>query len=139
MARTSKTNAKKAAKAVPPKKRSKGKTESVEVATATGSQSKIDFDAGSELVVDNVSEFGRNVGTADYAGPLLQDFAGSTIDLKGFGADGLHACFSAATGLLQMSNSAAEVATLDFQPRGLGPGTFLFASDGAGGLLVSHA
>jgi hypothetical protein len=35
MAKTSKPHAKKAAKAVPPKKRSKGKTEAVEVATAT--------------------------------------------------------------------------------------------------------
>lgn len=111
----------------------------LEVGEALGAQSSIDFNQGSELVVDHFALFGQNVGTASYAGPLLKDFGGSTIDLEGFGLGGLVDSYSSSSGLLQLTNSAAQVATLDLQPSGLGAGTFSFKSDGSGGTLISHA
>ena len=111
----------------------------LEVAEALGAQSTISFSSGTELVVDDFALFGQNVGTGSYAGSLLKDFGDSTIDLKGFGIGGLHDSFSTSTGLLQLTNSASQMATLDFQPSGLGAGTFHFKSDGSGGVLITHA
>jgi hypothetical protein len=111
----------------------------LEVAAAVGANSTMSFAAGSKLVVDDFALFGENVGTDNYAGSSLKDFGGSTIDLKDFGIAGLQDSFSASSGLLQLTNSAAQVATLDFQTSSLGAGTFHFGSDGAGGLLVKHS
>jgi hypothetical protein len=77
------------------------------------------------------------VGTSSYAGPLLQNFGGSTIDLESFSIAGLSMNFS--SGLLQLSNSASQLATLDFQTSSLGIGSFHFNSDGSGGVLITHA
>ena len=101
-------------------------------------RSTMSFDPGSELMVEHFALFGQNVGTS-YAGSLLKDFGGSTVDLKDFGITGLHDSFSASSGLLQLTNSAAQVATLDFQTSSLGAGTFHFNSDGGGGLLITHS
>jgi hypothetical protein len=111
----------------------------VEVAAALGISSKMRFDAGSELVVDNAGLFGENVGTRHYAGTLLEDFGGATIDIEDFSASGLKMSYSSHTGLLQLTNSASQVATLDFQNSSLGSGTFRFGSDPSGGLLITHA
>jgi hypothetical protein len=111
----------------------------LEVASAIGTDSKVSFDGGSELVVGDFRLFGRNVGTDDYAGPLLKEFDSSTIDLKDFSIDGLHSSFSKSTGLLQLDNSASQMATLDFQNSGLGKGAFNFTSDGSNGVLITHS
>jgi hypothetical protein len=109
-----------------------------EVAAALGISSTISFDAGSELVIDSAGQFGKNVGTSQYTGALLEDFGGSTIDIKDFGTAGLTTSYSATTGLLQVTNTSSQVATLDFQNSSLGAGAFHVVSDGGGGVLVTH-
>jgi hypothetical protein len=81
------------------------------------------------------------VGTASYAGPLLESFTtGDTIDLKGIASTGLTLNYSATSGDLQIANSTgAAVATLAFQNSTLGTGTFHVASDGSGGTLLTHS
>ena len=116
-----------------------GPASTLEIAAALGTNSKISFGTGSELVIDHFTMFGRNVGVSDYAGSLLQDFEGSTIDLKDFDVTGLHETFSASSGLLQLTNSASQTATLDFQTSSLSAGTFHFASDGGSGVLITHS
>jgi len=111
----------------------------LEIASALGINAKISFAAGSSLLIDNFSLFGEDVGTSGYAGPLLESFGGSAIDLKSFGIAGLDQNFFAPSGLLQLSNSASQAATLKFQTSSLGAGTFHFNSDGAGGVLITHA
>jgi hypothetical protein len=109
----------------------------LEIAAALGISSKISFSSESNLLIDNFGLFGTNVGTSSYAGPLLQNFGGSTIDLESFSIAGLSTNFS--SGLLQLSNSASQLATLDFQTSSLGIGSFHFNSDGSGGVLITHA
>jgi hypothetical protein len=112
----------------------------LEVAQALGADTKISFMTGSELVVDHAASFGQSVGTSNYAGSLLQDFAGgSTIDIKDFGFGGLNMSYTKGTGLLQLSNSGHQVATLDFQNSRLGAGTFHFSGDGGSGVLITHS
>jgi hypothetical protein len=111
----------------------------LEIAAALGTNSKISFGTGSELVIDHFTTFGRNVGASDYTGSLLKDFGSSTIDLKDFDLTGLHETFSASSGLLQLTNSASQTATLDFQTSSLSAGRFHFASDGASGILITHS
>lgn len=110
----------------------------LEIAAALGTSSKIGFSTGSNLLIDNFKLFGENVGTSGYAGPLLENFGGSTVDLKDFSIAGLDTSFSASSGLLQLSNSASEFATLGFQTSSLGVGSFHFNSDGSGGVLITH-
>lgn len=110
---------------------------SMDVASALGISSKFRFGTGSDLVVDNFSLFGENVGMTSYDGPLLEKFSGGTVDLRDFSLAGLSSSFSA-SGLLQVTNSAAQLATLKFQTASLGAGTFQFATDGSGGVLVTH-
>ncbi|HUB14538.1 MAG TPA: hypothetical protein VMB34_21490 [Acetobacteraceae bacterium] len=111
---------------------------SLEVAAALGIGSKISFAAGSSLVVDSFGQFGENVGTGSYAGPMLENFAGSTVDLQGFGMTGLDMNFSNSSGLLQLTNSASQMATLAFQSSSLGAGTFHFNVDGGTGVFITH-
>ncbi len=111
----------------------------LEIAAAIGANSKVGFYTGSELVVDDFTLFGQNVGTSHYAGSLLKDFGGSTIDLKDFGIAGLQEGFSAGSGLLQLTNSASQMATLAFQTSSLGTGTFHFASDGSSGIFITYS
>jgi hypothetical protein len=111
----------------------------LEIASAIGINSKVSFDGGSELVVDDFRLLGQDVGTDNCAGPLLKDFGSSTIDLKDFSIDGLQSSFSKSTGLLQLSNCASQMATLYFQKSGLGAGAFNFTSDGSNGVLITHS
>ena len=61
----------------------------LEVASATGTASPINFAGNSTLVVDNAAAFGTNVGTSSYTGPLLENFAaGDTIDIKNVSSSG---------------------------------------------------
>lgn len=111
---------------------------SLEIAAALGTASAMSFLPGSELVIDNFGSFGVNVGLSTYAGSLLEDFGGATIDLKGFGLAGLSSSLSP-SGVLQLTNSAAQLASLEFQTSSLGAGTFHFGTDGSGGVLVTHS
>jgi hypothetical protein len=103
-----------------------------------GINSKISFDTGSELVIDSAGLFGQKIGTSHYTGSLLEDFGGSTIDIKDFSTTGLTTSYSSATGLLQLTNSASQVASLHFQNSSLGLGTFHVVSDSGGGVFIPH-
>ncbi|MDR3531583.1 MAG: hypothetical protein P4L90_13650, partial [Rhodopila sp.] len=108
------------------------------VAAALGTNSQMTFQTGSELVIDNPSVFGINIGSTAYAGPLLEGFAaGDTIDVEQFGAAGVAPQLDSTTGLLQLSNSAQQTASLQFQTASLGSGTFHATSDGATGIVVT--
>ncbi|HEY7578964.1 MAG TPA: alkaline phosphatase family protein, partial [Acetobacteraceae bacterium] len=110
----------------------------LEVAAAVGSNTRMAFLNSAELIVDNPLAFGSQVGSASYAGPQLQGFGGgSKIDLRQFSSAGATTLYSASTGLLQISNSANQRATLEFQAASLGKGTFHTASDGGGGILIT--
>ena len=110
-----------------------------EVAAATGTSALINFlGSSSELIIDNAASFGINVGTASYAGPQLQHFvSGDKIDLKGFSSAGLTLSYNASTGVLQVSNSANQRASLDFQTASLGSATFQATGDGATGIFIT--
>jgi hypothetical protein len=110
----------------------------LDVASALGISSKMSFEAGSELIVDDAGLFGQNVGSSHYAESLLRDFGGSTIDIEDFSAIGLTASYSAATGLLQLTNASEQMATLHFQNSSLGGGAFHFSTDNSGGVLITR-
>jgi Tryptophan-rich Synechocystis species C-terminal domain len=117
-----------------------GSAATLEVAAATGTTAHINFQgSGSELIIDNAASFGTNVGTASYAGPQLQHFVlGDKIDLKTFSSAGVTLNYNVSTGVLQVSNSANQVASLDFQTSSLPPGTiFAATSDGATGIFIT--
>jgi hypothetical protein len=111
----------------------------LEIAAALGTASKISFAAGSSLLIDSPALFGQAVGTSGYAGPLLEKFGSSSVDLEGFGLTGLNASFSNASGLLQLTNAASQLATLKFQTSSLGAGMFHVTGDGSTGILVTHS
>ncbi|SHM81545.1 beta strand repeat-containing protein [Bradyrhizobium lablabi] len=117
-----------------------GSGATLEVAAATGAISQINFlDGTSELIIDNAVSFGTNVGSASYAGPELQHFApGDKIDLKNFSSAGVTLNFNTSTGVLQVSNSANQVASLDFQTASLGGPAFAVSSDGATGIFITE-
>ena len=117
-----------------------GSGATLEVAAATGTATQINFQgSSSELIIDNAASFGTNVGTASYAGPQLQHFApGDKIDLKTFSSAGVTLNYNASTGVLQVSNSANQVASLDFQTSSLaGNAAFAATSDGATGIFIT--
>ena len=116
-----------------------GSGATLEVAAATGTTTQINFQgSSSELIIDNAASFGTNVGTASYAGPQLQHFVpGDKIDLKNFSSAGVTLNYNAATGVLQVSNSANQVASLDFQTSSLGGTAFAATSDGATGIFIT--
>jgi hypothetical protein len=94
--------------------------------------------SSSQLLVDNAATFGSNVGTPSYTGPQLQDFiSGDKIDLKNISSAGVTLSYNATTGLLQITNGASQVATLDFQNSSLGSGFFDAMSDGGTGTLIA--
>jgi hypothetical protein len=88
--------------------------------------------------VDNASLFGINVGSTAYSGPLLQSFAtGDAVDLSGFNAAGASLNFNSTTGLLQVTDTAGQLATLKMATASLGPGSFHATPDSGTGLLVT--
>ncbi|MBV9589553.1 MAG: FG-GAP repeat protein [Hyphomicrobiales bacterium] len=92
----------------------------------------------SALLIDNAATFGSNVGTSSYTGPQLQHFvSGDKVDLKNISSAGATFTYNATTGLLQVTNSLHQVATLDFQNSTLGIGSFQLASDGSAGTMVT--
>ncbi|MBN9561499.1 MAG: hypothetical protein J0H14_12345 [Alphaproteobacteria bacterium] len=114
---------------------------SLEVAAAIGSTSKMQFLAPSELIVDDFTQFGTNIGTSSAAGPQLQSFGlGDIVDLKQFSSAGAFGNYH--SGLLTIQNTAGQVASLSFQNSSLGvipgQGQFQFATDGGTGVLITH-
>ena len=111
----------------------------LEVAAATGTTTQINFqNSTSELIIDNAALFGTNVGTSSYAGPQLQHFfPGDKIDLKSFSSAGVTLNYNASTGVLQVANSANQVASVDFQTSSLGGTTFTAVSDGGNGIIIT--
>lgn len=114
---------------------------SLEIGQLLGSKTQIEFlgtSAGDLLTIDHPADFGLNLGSPDFAGPLLEDFqAGDRIDLKGIGYAGLKTNYNATTGVLQITaSSAGVVASLQFQTASLGAGSFHLSSDDAGGSLL---
>jgi FG-GAP-like repeat/FG-GAP repeat len=106
--------------------------------SGTLNASTIAFQGTSELLIDNAGAFGSNVGTSSYTGPQLQDFvSGDKVDLKNISSAGVTLNYSATTELLQITNGASQLATLDFQNSSLGSGAFQATSDGGLGTLIT--
>ncbi|SED63446.1 protein of unknown function [Rhizobiales bacterium GAS188] len=117
-----------------------GSAATLEFAAATGTHTQVNFLGSSELIIDNAALFGTNVGTASYAGTQLQHFVtGDKIDLKNFSSTGVKFNYNASTGVLQVSNSANQVASLDFQTSSLGSPGFQATGDGATGIFIITA
>ncbi len=111
-----------------------------EVTAALGANTQMNFLGSSQLTVDKFGSFGTNIGSTDYAGPQLVGFTtGDTIDILQFSATGDALSYNASTGVLQLSNGMAQLASLDFRNASLGTGVFHAAADGAGGVLLSHS
>ncbi|MBV9053007.1 MAG: VCBS repeat-containing protein [Hyphomicrobiales bacterium] len=92
----------------------------------------------SALLIDNAATFGSNVGSPSYTGPQLQHFvSGDKVDLKNISSVGATFTYNATTGLLQVTNSLHQVATLDFQNSTLGIGSLQLSSDGSAGTMVT--
>jgi hypothetical protein len=110
----------------------------LEVLADKGISNKIQFIGTGELIVDKAANFGTNVGKATHNGPLIQSFtSGASIDLKDVSASATLS-YTAATGLLQISNAAIAVATLKFDNATPSLG-FHGADDGTGHLLITHS
>jgi hypothetical protein len=108
------------------------------IAADSGTGDRMQFLGSAELVVEHAAQFGIDVGTAVYAGPLIEDFgAACTIDLKDIGSAGATMDYNAATGLLQI-DSGAGTASLLFDTTNLGSGVFHLGNDGSGHLMVTH-
>ena len=114
----------------------------LEVAVDQGASNQMSFLGSSgnpELIVDHASQFGTNVGTTSYTGPLMLNFGvGDEIDLKDVVFGGLTPNYTSGTGLLQVNNGSSNVATLAFQNSSLGAGSFFLTNDGLGGTMVTH-
>ena len=104
----------------------------------TLSASTIAFQGTSQLLIDNAATFGTHVGTPLYTGPQLQGFvSGDKIDLKNISSVGVTLSYNSTTGLLQVTNGASQVATLDFQNTSLGSGFFDATTDGGTGTFIT--
>ena len=110
----------------------------LELAGAIGTDFKISFAPSSSLVIDTAAQFGVDVGSALYGGPLLQSFgAGATIDLRDISASGVALNFDGTNGLLQVSNSNGQHATLRLDTATLGPGLLAGSADGSSGTMIT--
>jgi hypothetical protein len=105
-----------------------------------GALPHISFLGSDALTVDWAAGFGTNVGKANYAGPLLQNFdATDTIDLRAFPLAGATLNYDQTTGLLQVTDTAGFAASLSFDKSTLGAGSFHVASDGGSGVFITHS
>jgi hypothetical protein len=111
---------------------------SLDLAGTLNNSATITFQGTSQLLIDNAASFGSSVGAPSYTGPQLQHFVGGDkIDLKNIFSANVNLNYNATTGLLQITNGASQVATLDFQNSSLGSGTFQAMSDGGLGTLIT--
>ena len=112
----------------------------LEIASIIGTNTQMEFLGSAQITVDHFDAFGTNVGTSAYTGPLVEQFvAGDSVDLADFTVGGVSLSYTAATGLLQIANTASQHATLQFQDPTLGAGNFHFADDGTGHTLITHS
>jgi hypothetical protein len=112
----------------------------LEIAADRGAADKMRFLGTGKLTIDAAAKFGLNVGTASYSGPLVEDFvAGDQILLNDIAPTGLTPNYNATTGLLQLNNGSANVATLAFDKATLGTGSFHVADDSHGHALITHS
>ena len=111
---------------------------SLDLSGTLNNSATITFQGSSQLLIDNAATFGSNVGSPSYVGPLLENFlGGDAIDLKNLSSANVNLNYNATTGLLQITNGASQVATLDFQNSSLGSGSFDATSDGGIGTLIT--
>jgi hypothetical protein len=97
----------------------------IEVAAAAVSTITMSFISPSKLIVDHAAQFGTNVGSPSYAGPLLKSFTGAdAVDFKDLVPTGLTLVYATATGLLQVNSGTIGVASLKFENATLGSGSF---------------
>jgi hypothetical protein len=113
----------------------------LEVAAATGVSTQIKFMGGGELIVDSFANFGQNIGSTSYAGPLLDAFfGGAAIDLVDFaygtGVFGIN--YNNNTGILELTNSASQTADLEFHKSSLSGTTFHVTNDSGSGVLLTR-
>ncbi len=112
----------------------------LEIAAALGTNMQMSFLGSSRLTIDKFGSFGINVGSTAYAGPQLVGFTtGDSVDILGFSATGDALSYNALTGVLQLSNSTSQLASLAFQNSSLGSGSFHAATDGGTGILITHS
>jgi hypothetical protein len=112
----------------------------LEIAANTGAADRMQFFGAGTLTIDAAAQFGAQVGTTAYAGPLIESFVnGDKIDLKDVLLTGSALDYTSATGLLQITHGGVSVATLAFETSSLGAGGFHTANDGTGHLLLTHS
>ena len=113
----------------------------LEIAADQGAADRMSFlGTGGELIIDAAAKFGLNVGSSAYTGPLVQNFGtGDAILLKNVAPAGLTPVYDTATGILQLSNGSANVASLAFDKATLGTGSFHIGDDGHGHALLTHS
>jgi hypothetical protein len=112
----------------------------LEVSADKGASNQMKFLGAGEVIVDQAANFGTNVGTTTYTGPLIENFVvNDKIDLKDVAFPNAILSYSTATGLLQVTSGGAGVATLAFQKSSLGAGAFHPNDDGTGHLLITHS
>jgi hypothetical protein len=115
-------------------------TSILELSADKGASNQMKFLGAGEVIVDQAANFGINVGTTTYTGPLIKNFVvNDKIDLKDVAFNNAILNYSTATGLLQVTSGGAGVATLAFQNSSLGAGTFHPNDDGTGHLLITHS
>jgi hypothetical protein len=109
----------------------------LQIAVDQGKSNSVDFLGKGELIVENFNKWGTGVGTASYAGPVIDSFvAGDSIDLANFAfSTSIKDTYTASTGLLQLNNGSVS-ATLKFDNSTLGSTHFSFASQGSGTLVT---
>jgi hypothetical protein len=113
----------------------------LELAADQGAADKMKFlGVGGELIIDDATKFGLQVGSVAYTGPLIENFAsGDKILLKNVVPSGLTPQYDAATGVLQVSKASINVASLMFDNTTLGTGAFHLAGDGHGHAVLTHS
>jgi hypothetical protein len=113
----------------------------LEIAEDQGAGDTMSFlGAGGELIIDDVQKFGLNVGASAYTGPLVENFvSGDMALLKNLAPAGLVPVYNPATGILQISNGSANVASLAFDNGSLGGGAFHIGDDGHGHAMLTRS
>ena len=97
----------------------------------------ITFMGGSTLDIDHAAQFGINVGSTAYDGPMLKGFAaGDYVDLKDLVPTGLSLSHTSGSQLLNIHAGSTVKATLLFQPGALGSVALQLKPDGHGGTLL---
>ena len=112
----------------------------LDVAVDKGTSNKMSFIGTGKLSVDAIAQFGNNIGTTSYTGPLLESFGtGDTVQLKDLNFAGASiVSYTSASGLLQLANGATK-STLLFQDSTLGgTKTFHLGNDGGGHVLLTE-